>query len=138
MRGHEGSRARARAHRVRFVVRSDRARRSRQWSARRAGRAARRADGADPEQLLIVRATPEFFQVVRSEPVVGRLFDTEEHGPVIVLSHAFWQRKFGGERSAVGQTLRLDSVPYTIIGVLPASYQFPVRSVHGWILLNLR
>src|SRR5919106_2424136 len=69
---------------------------------------------ADPEQLRLVRATPEFFQVVRPDPVVGRVFaPTEEQTTVVVLSHGLWQRKFGGQPSAVGQTLRLDSVPYT-------------------------
>ncbi len=92
---------------------------------------------ADPEQLLVVRATPEFFQVVQSEPVVGRLFAaTEEQAAVVVLSHGLWQRKFGGQRSAVGQTLRLDSVPYTIIGVLPPSFQFPARDVDAWVPLQ--
>src|SRR5688572_15425382 len=92
---------------------------------------------ADPEQLRLVRTTPEFFQVVRSEPVVGRLFAaTEEHAAVVVLSHGLWQRSFGGQSSAVGQTLRLDSVPHTIIGVLPPSFQFPVRDVDAWIPLQ--
>ena len=92
---------------------------------------------ADPEQLFVVRATPEFFQVIRSEPVVGRLFSaTEEQAAVVVLSHGLWQRKFGGNASAVGQILRLDSVPYTIIGVLPPSFQFPVRDVDAWVPLQ--
>jgi putative ABC transport system permease protein len=92
---------------------------------------------ADPEQLRVVRATPEFFQVVQSEPVVGRLFAaTEEHAAVVVLSHGLWQRKFGGQLSAVGQTLRLDSAPYTIIGVLPPSFQFPERDVDAWVPLR--
>jgi putative ABC transport system permease protein len=92
---------------------------------------------ADPEQLLVVRATPEFFQVVPSEPVVGRLFAaTEEQAAVVVLSHGLWQRKFGGQSSAVGQTLRLDSVPYTIIGVLPPSFQFPARDMDAWVPLQ--
>jgi putative ABC transport system permease protein len=92
---------------------------------------------ADPEQLLVVRATPEFFQVVQSEPSAGRLFAaTEEQAAVIVLSHGLWQRKFGGQLSAVGQTLRLDSVPYTIIGVLPPSFHFPVRDIDAWVPLQ--
>jgi putative ABC transport system permease protein len=92
---------------------------------------------ADPEQLRLVRATPEFFQVVRPEPVVGRVFaPTEEHAAVVVLSHGLWQRKFGGQPSAIGQTLRLDSVPYTIIGVLPPSFQFPVRDMDAWVPLQ--
>src|SRR5688572_15364640 len=92
---------------------------------------------ADPEQLRLVRATPEFFQVVRSEPVVGRFFaPTEEEADVVVLSQGLWQRRFGGQRSAVGQTLRLDSIPYTIIGVLPPSFQFPDRDVDAWVPLQ--
>src|SRR5262245_32147919 len=92
---------------------------------------------ADPELLRLVRATPEFFQVVRPEPVVGRVFAaTEEQAAVVVLSHGLWQRKFGGQPSAVGQTLRLDSVPYTIIGVLPPSFQFPVRDTDAWVPLQ--
>ena len=92
---------------------------------------------ADPEQLNVVRATPEFFQVVQSDPLVGRLFAaTEEQAAVVVLGHGFWQRKFGGQASAIGQTLRLDSVAYTIIGVLPPSFQFPVRDMDAWVPLQ--
>jgi putative ABC transport system permease protein len=91
----------------------------------------------DPEQLRLVRATPEFFQVVRPEPVVGRVFaSTKEQAAVVVLSHGLWQRKFGGQPGAVGQTLRLDSVPYTIIGVLPPSFQFPARDMDAWVPLQ--
>jgi putative ABC transport system permease protein len=91
----------------------------------------------DAEQLRVVRATPEFFQVIRTEPVAGRLFaDSEEDATVVVLSHGLWQRKFSGQRSIVGQTLRLDSVPHTIIGVLPESFQFPVRDMDAWVPLR--
>jgi putative ABC transport system permease protein len=91
----------------------------------------------DPEQLRVVKTTPEFFQVVRAEPVVGRLFAaTEEHAAVAVLSHGLWQRRFGGQPSAVGRTLRLDSVLYTIIGVLPPWFQFPERNVDAWVPLQ--
>jgi putative ABC transport system permease protein len=93
----------------------------------------------DPEQLRIVRTTPELFDVVRSEPVVGRLFAaTEEQAAIVVLSHGLWQRKFGGQPSAVGQTLRLDSAAYTIVGVLPQSFQFPERDLDAWVPLQPR
>jgi putative ABC transport system permease protein len=91
----------------------------------------------DPEQLRVVKATPEFFHVVRAEPVVGRVFArTEEDAAVVVLSHRLWQRKFGGQRSAVGQALRLDSVPHTIIGVMPQSFRFPERDLDAWVPLQ--
>src|SRR5262249_5067115 len=91
----------------------------------------------DPDQLLVVKATPEFFHVVQTEPVVGRLFAAdEEQAAVAVLSYGFWQRKFGGQETAVGQTLRLDSIPYTVIGVLPPTFQFPERGVDAWVPLR--
>ena len=91
----------------------------------------------DPEQLLLVRATPEFFGVVQTEPIAGRLFAaTEEQAAVVVLGYGLWQRKFGGNAGAVGQILRLDSVPHTIIGVLPQSFQFPARDLDAWIPLQ--
>jgi putative ABC transport system permease protein len=90
-----------------------------------------------PEQLRMVRATPEFFQVVRLDPVVGRVFaPTEENAAVVVLGHGLWQRKFGGRPGVVGETLRLDSVPHTIIGVLPPSFQFPARDTDAWVPLQ--
>jgi putative ABC transport system permease protein len=91
----------------------------------------------DSEQLRVVRATPEFFHVVRAEPVAGRLFaTTEEQSAVVVLSHGLWQRRFGGQAIAVGATLRLDSIPYTIIGVLPRWFRFPERDVDAWVPLQ--
>ena len=91
----------------------------------------------EPEQLLVVRATPEFFGVVQTEPIAGRLFAaTEEQAAVVVLGYGLWQRKFGGSASAVGQVLRLDSVPHTIIGVLPQSFQFPARDLDAWVPLQ--
>jgi putative ABC transport system permease protein len=92
---------------------------------------------ADPEQWRVVRATAEFFRVIRSEPVAGRVFAaTEEQAAVVVLSYGLWQREFGAQRSAVGQTIRLDSAPHTIIGVLPPSFQFPDRDVDAWVPLQ--
>jgi putative ABC transport system permease protein len=91
----------------------------------------------EPESVRVARATPAFFQVVRSEPVAGRLFAAaEEQAAVAVLSHGLWQRRFGGQPSAIGQTLRLDSVPYTIVGVLPPRFQFPERGVDAWVPLQ--
>ena len=91
----------------------------------------------DPEQLRVVRATPEFFHVVFTEPLVGRVFAApEEEAAVVILSYGLWQRKFGGQGSAVGQTLRLDSIPYTIIGVLPPTFQFPERDLDAWVPLQ--
>ena len=91
----------------------------------------------DPEQLRVGSSTPELFQIVKTDPVLGRLFAAnEEQAAVAVLSHGFWQRKFGAQSSVVGQTLRLDAVPHTVIGVLPASFQFPERGIDAWVPLQ--
>jgi putative ABC transport system permease protein len=91
----------------------------------------------EAEQLRVVRATPGLFDVVQADPVIGRLFAaTEEQASVVVISHGLWQRRFGGQGTAVGQTLRLDSAPYTIIGVLPAWFNFPDRNVDAWVPLQ--
>ena len=91
----------------------------------------------DPEQLRVVRATPELFEVVRTEPVLGRLLAAnEEQAAVVVLSYGFWQRKFGGQPAALGQTLRLNAVPHAVIGVLPPSFQFPERGIDAWVPLQ--
>jgi putative ABC transport system permease protein len=91
----------------------------------------------EAEQLRVVRATPDLFEVVRAEPLAGRLFAaTEEQAAIVLISHGLWQRRFGGQWTAVGQTLRLDSAPYTIIGVLPAWFHFPERGVDAWVPLQ--
>ena len=91
----------------------------------------------EAEQLRVVRATPELFDVVRADPVVGRLFaPTDEQAAVAVISYGLWQRRFGRQETAVGQTLRLDSTPYTIVGVLPPWFNFPERGVDAWVPLQ--
>lgn len=83
----------------------------------------------EPTQAPIARVSPNFFSMLGVQPEVGRTF-TEDEGrpegkPVAMLSDAFWRTRFGGDRSIVGQTITLDTTPYTIIGVLPAGVQFP-------------
>src|SRR3989475_8745022 len=63
------------------------------------------------------------------QPALGRTFMAEEQAPtgplVVLLSHGLWQERFGGDRSAVGRTVIMDGAPVTIVGVLPASFDFP-------------
>src|SRR5688500_16637311 len=84
--------------------------------------------GGDPErvQALLVSATT--LPLLRVQPVVGRLFSTEDDTPGnplrVVLTHGYWQRRFGGAENIVGQTLAIDGRPGEVIGVLPASFTF--------------
>jgi putative ABC transport system permease protein len=84
----------------------------------------------DPEQVTAVRMSAAVFPLLGVSPALGRTIAESEDQPghaVAVLSHGLWQRRFGGDPSAVGQTITLDRQPYTVIGVMPAAFQFPKR-----------
>jgi len=80
-----------------------------------------------PEVLRGARASHTFFPTLGVRPARGRAFLSEEDRPdrwhVVLLSHAFWLQRFGGDVRAIGQTLTLDHAPFEILGVLPADYQ---------------
>ena len=69
-----------------------------------------------------------FFQTLGIEPLQGRLFRSEEFAqhaqPVVMLSHPFWKRQFGGDRSVVGRTIQLNNTSVTVIGILPETFDF--------------
>ena len=73
--------------------------------------------------------TGNFFEIMGLEPVLGRLTRPADDGPgvppVMVLTHEYWMRRFGGDSSVVGRTVRLDATPVTVIGVLQPAPYFP-------------
>ena len=83
----------------------------------------------EPEELNVVRASANLFRTLGVTPVLGRDFLPEEETPgrdrVVVLSHAFWVNRMGGDPKAVGQSLTLDGEPHEIVGVMPAGFRFP-------------
>ena len=76
--------------------------------------------------MLVDRVTSNFFHVLAAAPAAGRTFTTEATlgvaPPEVVLSHSFWQRRYGGDTSAIGQTLLLDGESLTIVGVMPRDF----------------
>jgi putative ABC transport system permease protein len=83
---------------------------------------------ADPEQLTALSLSASVFRVLRVTAEVGRVFTDEEErrrDPVVVLSHEFWQRRFGGDRGATGRAITLNAASFTIVGVMPARFKFP-------------
>ena len=82
----------------------------------------------DPEQVVAAQLTPPVLSILGVTPALGRVFSDEDPAgdSVALISHGLWQRRFGG-RDAIGAQLTLDRQPYTIIGVMPASFQFPRR-----------
>jgi putative ABC transport system permease protein len=87
------------------------------------------SDGGEPERLRGVRVTGNFFEVLGRQPSMGRVFSAKEmelgSHRVAILSHALWQRRFGGGADALGKTLRLNGELFTVVGVMPTDFQFP-------------
>ncbi|MGH9467010.1 MAG: ADOP family duplicated permease, partial [Terriglobales bacterium] len=97
------------------------------------------ADGAQPEPAA--RVSVGFFRTLGVQPLLGRGFLTGEDLPgaphTVLLSYGAWQKWFGGSKSVVGRTAELSGNPYTIIGVLPRSFQFaPTGGAKFWIALQ--
>jgi putative ABC transport system permease protein len=85
----------------------------------------------DPEQVVALTVSGNFFRALGVEPVLGRTFTEDvEAGrqPVLVLSHRFWQRRFSGDPAIVGGTISLNDTSYTVLGVMAADFRFPERA----------
>jgi putative ABC transport system permease protein len=97
-------------------------------------RAANLVGVGEPRRLETVLATPELLPLMGVAPRIGRVFTPHDvaAGPCVVLSHALWQAEFSGDPNVIGTAVRLDGVSHTIVGVMPASFQFPSRSVEAW------
>jgi putative ABC transport system permease protein len=84
-----------------------------------------------PEQVMAGFATPSLFEVLGVQPELGRWFRTEEGLPdapsVVLLSDSLWRRKFNADPNIVGKAITLDQDSYTVVGVMPASFRYPVR-----------
>jgi putative ABC transport system permease protein len=80
--------------------------------------------------LRAVKTTDNFFDVFGVKPILGRTFLPGEDQPgkdnVAVLSYEVWRSNFGGKPDVVGKVVRIDGSPYTIIGVMPAGFRFPL------------
>src|SRR5580692_2294770 len=100
-----------------------------EWVASLAG-----SNGA--EECIGVRAGEDFFGTLGTRPILGRVFLPGERSMgknhVVVLSYAFWQREFAADPGVVDKTLRLDEEKYTIVGVMPANFQFPPGGAQLW------
>jgi putative ABC transport system permease protein len=88
--------------------------------------------GKTAEFGSVMRVSPEFFHVMRTDARLGRLFSLEEEQPggppAAVISDAFWRRRFGGDPGAIGQTVRAYDKVFTVIGVLPPGPTFPAET----------
>ena len=99
------------------------------------------ADDRVPDQYDGVYISWNGFSLIGTQPVVGRGFSVEDDRPgsppVILLSYTVWQSRYGGDRAIVGRTIRANSEPATIIGVMPPGMEFPFNS-DAWLPLAQR
>ena len=81
----------------------------------------------EPEVIRAATVSKGFFEVFGAAAVLGRTFLQEEYDAgkdqVVILSHAAWQRRFGGDKSIIGRALTLDDQPMTVVGVMPADFR---------------
>ena len=101
--------------------------------------AANLTGSGEPERLFASAVSGNYFDTFGITPAIGRAFTLDNEKPgsdqVTVLSHAFWQKRFGGDPNIVGKTITLDSRSYQILGVMPAGVSFP-QSAELWIPMN--
>ncbi|HET9229016.1 MAG TPA: ABC transporter permease, partial [Thermoanaerobaculia bacterium] len=84
------------------------------------------------ERLTGASVSSSLFPLLRVAPVRGRAFQGTDGQRVVLLSHGFWRRHFGGDPGIVGTTVNLDGAAHTVIGVMPESFYFPSREALLW------
>jgi len=87
---------------------------------------------AEPRELVAQNVTSNFFSTLGVAPLLGRAFLSDEGAEgrdrVVVLTHALWLRQFGGDPAVIGRTIQLNSVPFTVVGVMPPDVSLFVKA----------
>jgi predicted permease len=91
------------------------------------------ASGGQPEQVRALAVTPSFFSTLGRQPFLGRTFTGNDAKPdasrYVILTHALWRSRFGGDPSIVGRQIRMSGAAYDVVGVLPADFELPSRDI---------
>jgi len=95
----------------------------------------------DPEEVNAIATTANLFSVLGVQPLAGRVFREDEEqtagSQVVLLSHTFWQSRFGGDKRVIGQSIHLDDELYTVMGIMPPDFEFPDKDTRIWLPLVL-
>jgi predicted permease len=94
----------------------------------------------DPEQIELGFVTPEFFDVLGVPAIAGRTIDARDAGAehrAVVLNERIWRGRFAGDPSIVGQSLNLDNVPYSVVGVVAGSAGLGTRDADAWTVMTV-
>jgi len=97
--------------------------------------------GDEPMRLAGTVTSASLFSVLGVRPQLGRTFLAEEDQPngdrVVILSHGLWQRRFGSDTGVVGRSIVLNGASFTVVGVMPAGFEFPSKETELWAPLGL-
>jgi predicted permease len=89
-------------------------------------------DASEPERVSGAAITASTFEMLRVQPVTGRALQDADMrpgaAPVVLLSHALWERRFASASDIVGQTIRLTGTPHVVVGVMPPRFGFPINA----------
>ena len=100
--------------------------------------------GDIPDRVQAYRVTPNTFTMLGVNALVGRAFDTREvdggRTDIAVISHALWQRRFGGDAGVIGKQIVVNDEPKEIVAVMPPRFEFPVFNFKGdlWVPSQMR
>ena len=93
--------------------------------------------GPAPERVPAAYVSPRFFSVMGTLPALGRVLTTQEEqfgGPMaVVVSDAFWRRRFSADPGVLGRSLKLSDLNYVIVGVMPRQFQYPTPATELWL-----
>ena len=96
------------------------------------GSAALSMQGGEPERVPRAGVSSAFFDLLGVQPMLGRSFLAQEDQPntttVAILSEGLWKRRFGSDRDVIGKTITVNTVPLTVVGVMPAGFEFPDKT----------
>jgi putative ABC transport system permease protein len=85
-----------------------------------------------PERVMAARVSASIFPMLGIEPLLGRTFTPEEDTPgsnVVLLGYGLWQRRYASDKGIIGRSIEIDRQPYTVVGVMPRSFAFPVAPI---------
>lgn len=92
------------------------------------------------ERLNVLRATPSFYTVLGASAFAGRTITAEDaesgNDAKVLLSYAFWRRRYGGDASLVGRDIRLDGRPFRVVGILAAGFEYLWKDIDLWLPLS--
>jgi predicted permease len=89
--------------------------------------------GRQPERLEMLEVSPNYFSMLGTTPEIGRLFGPQDFAlgfaEATVISDGLWRRSYGGDPNILGKRLQMDNDPYTIVGVVPAGFRHPGKTI---------